>query len=81
MRRELHAEWTKTRTAPGTAWLLSAVVVLTAAASAAVAATVSCPATGCDQDVAGSASPESRRVRRPWPSWPYSRSAGSTAPA
>lgn len=51
MRRELRAEWTKARTAPGTAWLLSAIVVLTAAASAAVAATVSCTAGGCDQDV------------------------------
>ena len=31
MREALHAEWTKLRTAPGTLWLLVAVVALTAA--------------------------------------------------
>jgi len=46
----LHAEWTKLRTAPGTAWLLLAVVVVTVAVSAAAAAAARCPATGCGQD-------------------------------
>jgi ABC-2 type transport system permease protein len=47
MRQALRAEWTKSRTMPGTFWLLFAVVALTVALSAtAVAAT--CPA--CDQD-------------------------------
>ncbi|MER6950125.1 ABC transporter permease [Nonomuraea sp. NPDC000554] len=50
MRRELHAEWTKLRTAPGTGWLLLAVVALTAALGAAAAATVSCRAAGCTYD-------------------------------
>jgi ABC-2 type transport system permease protein len=48
----LHAEWTKLRTAPGTAWLLLAVVVLTVALSAAAAAATRCPATGCGADPA-----------------------------
>jgi ABC-2 type transport system permease protein len=48
----LHAEWTKLRTAPGTAWLLLAVVVLTVALSAAAAAATRCPATGCGGDPA-----------------------------
>ncbi|MEU0572393.1 ABC transporter permease [Nonomuraea sp. NPDC005983] len=51
MRRELHAEWTKFRTAPGTGRLLLAVVALTAALGAAAAATVSCRTAGCDYDV------------------------------
>ena len=50
MRDTLHAEWTKLRTAPGTAWLLLAVVVLTVALSAAAAAASRCPATGCGAD-------------------------------
>ncbi|GAA4619764.1 hypothetical protein GCM10023196_001080 [Actinoallomurus vinaceus] len=50
MRRELHAEWTKLRTVTSTAWLLLAGVALTVAVSAAVAATVSCPAAGCRYD-------------------------------
>ena len=44
MREALHAEWTKLRTAPGTLWLLVAVVALTAAAT--------CPSAGCGQDPA-----------------------------
>jgi ABC-2 type transport system permease protein len=43
MRHALHAEWTKLRTAPGTAWLLAASVALTAGASALAAAIVKCP--------------------------------------
>jgi ABC-2 type transport system permease protein len=48
----LRAEWTKLRTAPGMAWLLLAVVVLTVALSAAAAVATRCPATGCGQDPA-----------------------------
>jgi len=43
MRHTLHAEWTKLRTAPGTAWLLAASMLLTAGASALAAAIVKCP--------------------------------------
>ncbi len=52
MREALHAEWTKTRTVPGTIWLLLGIIVLTSALSAAAAATVTCPAAGCGQDPA-----------------------------
>ena len=52
LRDTLHAEWTKLRTAPGTAWLLLAVVALTVAVSAAAAAATRCPAAGCGQDPA-----------------------------
>jgi ABC-2 type transport system permease protein len=48
----LHAEWTKLRTAPGTAWLLLAAAVLTVALSAATAAATRCPATACGGDPA-----------------------------
>ena len=48
----LHAEWTKLRTAPGTAWLLLAAAVLTVALSAATAAAARCPATACGGDPA-----------------------------
>jgi ABC-2 type transport system permease protein len=48
----LHAEWTKLRTAPGTAGLLVAAVALTVAVSAAAAAATRCPAVGCGQDPA-----------------------------
>ncbi|MEU4233573.1 ABC transporter permease [Nonomuraea sp. NPDC026600] len=51
MRRELHAEWTKLRTVAGPAWLLLAVIALTAALSAAAAASASCHSAGCDQDI------------------------------
>jgi ABC-2 type transport system permease protein len=52
MREALRAEWTKLRTAPGTGWLLLAVVVLTVAVSAAASATVSCPSGSCAVDPA-----------------------------
>ena len=48
----LHAEWTKLRTAPGTAGLLFAVIVATVALGAAAAAAARCPAAGCGQDPA-----------------------------
>jgi ABC-2 type transport system permease protein len=51
-RDTLHAEWTKLRTAPGTAWLLLAGIVLTVALGTAASATASCPVTGCGQDPA-----------------------------
>ena len=50
MSAALHAEWTKLRTSPGTAWLLLAVVAVTVAVSAAAAASARCPAAGCGQD-------------------------------
>ncbi len=51
--RTLRAEWTKLRTVGGTGGLLLAVVVLTAAVSAAVAGSVTCHvAGGCGQDPA-----------------------------
>jgi ABC-2 type transport system permease protein len=49
MRDAIHAEWTKLRTVPSTAWLLIAVVALTVGASAMATAIVKCPAT-CDAD-------------------------------
>ena len=52
LREALHAEWTKLRTLPGTAWLLLAVVVLTVAVSAAAAAAATCPSGGCSVDPA-----------------------------
>jgi ABC-2 type transport system permease protein len=52
VRYALHVEWTKLRTVAGTAWLLAAVVVLTAALGAVASAVVSCPAVGCGQDPA-----------------------------
>jgi ABC-2 type transport system permease protein len=52
MRHALHAEWTKLRTAPGTVWLVLAVIALTVAMSAAAAAAVRCPAGGCAVDAA-----------------------------
>jgi ABC-2 type transport system permease protein len=49
----LHAEWTKLRTVPGTAWLLAATIVLTVAVSTAAAAATRCPVgTGCPVDTA-----------------------------
>ncbi len=46
----LHAEWTKLRTAPGTIWLLLAVIALTVAVSATAAAAIRCPAGDCGVD-------------------------------
>ncbi|MBS2533572.1 ABC transporter permease, partial [Catenulispora sp. NF23] len=48
----LHAEWTKLRTVPGTAWLLAAAVMLTLALSATSSATVTCDGTHCGEDPA-----------------------------
>lgn len=49
----LHAEWTKLRTVRGPAWLLAALVTLTVAVSALVAAAVTCPSgTACQGDPA-----------------------------
>jgi ABC-2 type transport system permease protein len=47
----LRAEWTKLRTVPGTAWILTGICVLTVAVGAATAAATSCGAgTGCVVD-------------------------------
>jgi ABC-2 type transport system permease protein len=48
--RAIHAEWTKLRTDTGYGALLLALVVVTAAVSAAVSGTVPCPAAGCGTD-------------------------------
>jgi ABC-2 type transport system permease protein len=49
---ELHAEWTKLRTLPGTAWLLLGMVAVTVIISATVSAAVSCTSTAaCHVDV------------------------------
>lgn len=48
----LHAEWTKARTAGGTAWLLLAAIVATVAVGGVVATATRCPAVGCGQDPA-----------------------------
>jgi ABC-2 type transport system permease protein len=50
MKEALHAEWTKLRTVNGTAWLVANTIVLTVALGSVVAAAVSCPTGGCDQD-------------------------------
>ncbi|WP_084959714.1 ABC transporter permease [Thermoactinospora rubra] len=52
MRRELHAEWTKLRTLPGTGWLLASVVALTVGLGAAADALAGCPWRGCGHDPA-----------------------------
>lgn len=49
----LRAEWTKLRTLPGTFWLVTAVVVLTIAVSAAAAGAFSCAARSCSEAVTG----------------------------
>jgi ABC-2 type transport system permease protein len=46
----VHAEWTKLRTSPGTFWLLTAAVALTAGVSTLAAAAMSCPSGGCPVD-------------------------------
>jgi ABC-2 type transport system permease protein len=48
----LHAEWTKLRTLASTGWLLLAAVALTAAVSAGISATATCPSGGCPVDPA-----------------------------
>jgi ABC-2 type transport system permease protein len=50
VRAALHAEWTKLRTVAGPGWLLLGAVVATVALSAAAAAAVVCPPTGCAVD-------------------------------
>jgi ABC-2 type transport system permease protein len=50
MRQQLHAEWTKLRTVAGTGWLLLALITLTAAVGAALAASLTCPWGRCNQD-------------------------------
>jgi ABC-2 type transport system permease protein len=52
MREALHAEWTKLRTAPGTIWLLLAVIATTVAVSTLAATAVTCPTAGCAVDPA-----------------------------
>ena len=49
LREALHAEWTKLRTAPSTAWLLLTVIALTVGASALATVVVKCPAS-CGED-------------------------------
>ena len=50
MKQALHAEWTKLRTVPGSAWLLVALVVLTVGLSAAASVAVRCEDVGCALD-------------------------------
>ena len=52
MREAVHAEWTKLRTAPGTIWLLLAVVSLTMALGVLADAVATCPSGGCQLDPA-----------------------------
>lgn len=52
MREAVHAEWTKLRTAPGTIWLLLAVVTLTVALGVLADAVATCPPGGCQLDPA-----------------------------
>ncbi|MEV0387474.1 ABC transporter permease [Nonomuraea sp. NPDC050643] len=52
MRELLHAEWTKLRTLPGTAWLLLTIVALTVGGGVAAASVVSCAPAGCGYDPA-----------------------------
>jgi len=49
MTRAIHAEWTKLRTVPSTAWLLLAVAALTVGVSAMASGIVKCPAS-CSTD-------------------------------
>jgi ABC-2 type transport system permease protein len=49
MRDAVHAEWTKLRTVPNSAWLLIAIIALTVGASALVTSIVKCPGT-CGAD-------------------------------
>ncbi len=52
MREALHAEWTKLRTAPGTTWLLFAVIAATVALGAVADAAARCPSASCHLDPA-----------------------------
>ncbi|MHB1876394.1 MAG: ABC transporter permease [Streptosporangiaceae bacterium] len=51
----VHAEWTKLRTAPGTAWALLAVVAATVALGAVADLAARCPQAGCRLDPARTA--------------------------
>lgn len=51
MKNSLRAEWTKARTTPGSGWLLVGVTIVTVALGAATCAAVSCPKSGCAQDI------------------------------
>ena len=50
MSTAVHAEWLKLRTAPGTGWLLAAIIAATAALSTMADAAARCPAGGCRID-------------------------------
>jgi ABC-2 type transport system permease protein len=52
VRPAIRAEWAKTWSDPGTAWLLGALVVLSVGVSAITIGTSRCPAAGCGQDPA-----------------------------
>lgn len=52
MRRAVRAEWVKALSDPGTAWLLAALVVLSAGVSAVSVAASRCQAAGCGADPA-----------------------------
>jgi len=52
VRRAVRAEWAKTWSDPGAAWLLAALVVLSVAVSAAAIGTARCQAAACGQDPA-----------------------------
>ena len=52
MSTAVHAEWIKLRTAPGTGWLLAAVIAVTAALGTAADAAARCPVGGCQLDPA-----------------------------
>jgi ABC-2 type transport system permease protein len=52
VRRAIRAEWAKTRSDPGTGWLLGALIALSVAVGAVAIATARCPAAGCGQDPA-----------------------------
>jgi ABC-2 type transport system permease protein len=52
MRQAVHAEWTKLRTEPGTAWLVLAFIALTVALSATATVAVNCSSTSCGLDPA-----------------------------
>jgi ABC-2 type transport system permease protein len=49
-RDALHAEWTKLRTVPGTAWLVATTIVITVAGSAITASVVKCSGNICGAD-------------------------------
>ena len=52
MRRAIRAEWAKTWSAPGTAWLLGGLLAASVAVSAVAIGAARCQAAGCGQDPA-----------------------------